>query len=80
MENRATLDSGGGEDVSVYDDVGVGVEEMTPDEGRELLDAAARKHLNMSGAEFVAAWDAGRFAEQDSLSVQRVAMLLPFGR
>jgi len=66
--------------MSVFDDIGVGVEELTPDEGRALLDAEARKNLNMSRAEFIRAWDAGHFADQDTLAVHRVAMLLPFGR
>lgn len=55
-------------------------QEITLEEGREMLDRAARKYLNMSGDEFVAAWDEGRIPEPDSLAVQQVATLLPFGR
>jgi hypothetical protein len=66
--------------VSVHDDVGTSVEEISPEEGRRLLVAAARGQLGMSGQEFVEAWEAGLFADPDTLPVQRVAMLLPFGR
>lgn len=66
--------------MSLHDDVGTSAEELSPEEGRRLLDAAARQHLGMSAEEFIEAWDGGFFAEQDTLPVQRVAMLLPFGR
>ncbi len=66
--------------MSLHDDVGTSVEEVTPEEGRELLDVAARQHLGMSREEFIEAWDTGLFTDPDTLSVQRVAMLLPFGR
>ncbi len=56
------------------------VEEISLDDGRRLLDDAARQYLNMSAVEFIAAWDEGRFADPDSLRVQQVAALLPFGR
>ncbi len=56
------------------------VEEISLEEGRAMLDEAARRHLNMSAAEFIEAWDEGRFADPDSLGVQQVAALLPFGR
>lgn len=56
------------------------VEEISLDDGRRLLDDAARQYLNMSATEFIAAWDEGRFADPDSLRVQQVAALLPFGR
>lgn len=62
------------------DDPVCDVEEISLEEGRELLDRAARRDLNMSGDEFVHAWDNGLITEPDSLRVQQVAALLPFGR
>jgi hypothetical protein len=56
------------------------VEEISLEDGRRMLDEAARQYLNMSGDEFIAAWDEERFTEPDSLRVQQVAALLPFGR
>jgi hypothetical protein len=56
------------------------VEELSLDEGRGMLDDAARRYLNMSAEEFIQAWDEERFADPDSLRVQQVAALLPFGR
>lgn len=50
------------------------------EDGRKLLDASARLNLNMSGAEFLAAWDDGRILDSDSLPVQQVASLIPFAR
>ena len=57
-----------------------GAEEVTAEEGRALLDAAARRELGMTGDEFLQAWDAGRFADSDTLALQEVAALVPFGR
>jgi hypothetical protein len=55
-------------------------EEVGIDEGRVLLDEAARRNLNMTGDEFIAAWDDRRILNPDSLRVQQVAALLPFAR
>jgi hypothetical protein len=55
-------------------------EEIGIEEGRVLLDEAARRILNMTGDEFIAAWDDGRIPNPDSLRVQQVAALLPFAR
>lgn len=53
------------------------------EEGWELLDAEARRYLNMSGEELVRRWDAGEIAFNDpvthSAAVQ-VWMLLAFVR
>lgn len=53
---------------------------MPRDEGRQLLDEAARRKLGMTAEDFLVAWDAGRFAENDSMAVHEVAALVPFGR
>jgi hypothetical protein len=59
----------------------IDVHELTPDEGRELLDGMARHYLGMSGGEFVRAWDAREFEDDpDRPGLMRVAMLLPLGR
>ena len=48
-------------------------------EGMRLLDKAARQHLGISGAEFLARWDAGEFS--DALeTVLDVAVLMPLVR
>lgn len=61
------------------------VEELTCEEGWELLDRQAQRYLRMSGAEFLEAWDAGEFDDPDDRTkngpeVMRVAMLLPLVR
>ena len=53
---------------------------ISVEEGRALLDEAARHWLGISREEFIAAWDAGRYRGDERLAVQQVAMLLPFGR
>jgi hypothetical protein len=53
---------------------------ITREEGRALLDRAARKWLNMSREQFLEAWDAGQFVDDDRLGVQQVAMLINVGR
>jgi hypothetical protein len=50
------------------------------DEGRRMLDESARLNLNMSGDEFLAAWDERRIPNPDSLRVQQVASLIHFVR
>jgi hypothetical protein len=55
--------------------------ELTPEEGRELFDRQARRYLQMSGAAFLEAWDAGKFDDPDSSpDVMHVAMLIPLVR
>lgn len=54
--------------------------EATREEGRAMLDRAAREALNISGDEFLTKWDEGDYEETDDPSVTRVAMLIPFAR
>lgn len=58
----------------------VEVVEATPEEGRALLDRAAREVLRISGDEFMAKWDAGEYEGSDDPAITRVAMLIPFAR
>ena len=62
-------------------DVETTAEELSLEEGRRLLDEAARRYLNMTGDEFVESWDAGLFGDRtDTLPVMQVAGLLPLAR
>ena len=57
--------------------------ELTEEEARELFDELARRYLNMSGAEFLRAWDAGEFAadlEEERPEFMAVAFHLPLAR
>ena len=57
------------------------IELLSDDEGKALLDEAARRYLGMSGVDFLMAWDSGRFKDDpDRPEVMRVAMLIPLGR
>lgn len=58
----------------------VEVVEVTREEGRAMLDHAAREALNISGDEFLAKWDAGAYEDADDPAVTRVAMLIHFAR
>jgi len=58
----------------------VRIHEATPEEGREIVDRAARRELGMSGKEFLRRWDAGEIEDPDRPEILRVAMLLPFVR
>jgi len=58
----------------------VQVVEVDREEGREILDRAAREALNLSADEFLAKWDAGDYEDADDPAVTRVAMLIPFAR
>ena len=54
------------------------VDEIDETEGRALVDAHARKYLNMSGEEFMARYAAGDIEDPDRSEVARVAILIPF--
>ena len=57
------------------------VQRLNRTAGRRLFDRQARRHLGISGKEFIQKWDAGTFnGTADNPKVIRVAMLLPFGR
>jgi hypothetical protein len=58
----------------------VDVVEATREEGRAILDRAAREALNISGDEFLNRWDDGQYEDADDPVVTRVAMLIPFAR
>jgi len=53
------------------------IREVTPEQGRQLLDEKARQYLGFSGEEFRAEWEAGRLDPDANPNVMRVAMLLP---
>ncbi len=56
-------------------------QELSTQEGVELFDAAARRHLGMSGEEFLVARDRGHFAgEGESIEAMSVGMLIPLVR
>ena len=54
---------------------------LTPAEAWATFDEAARLYLQMSGQEFIEAWEAGRLDDDPHRPVVvRVAMLRPVGR
>lgn len=62
-------------------ELGEGIHEVSDAEGLAILDNAARHYLNMSGEEFLRAWNEGRFAQNGGcgdLRVEYVSMLIPF--
>lgn len=59
------------------------IQQLTREEGMALLDEQARRYLNMSGAEFLRAWDAGEIDPDDPEihgAVIHLEFLLPFAR
>jgi hypothetical protein len=52
------------------------VQVIEPEEGFQLLDAAARRYLHISGEEFLRRWDNGDYANEDTTELQRVAVLI----
>jgi len=61
-------------------DIEPGIHFVSDEEGRAILDNAARHYLNMSGEEFLRAWKEGRFTENGDTDpkVAWVSMLVPF--
>ena len=52
--------------------------DLTEEEAYALFDREARRYLGMSGQEFIAAWESGKFDKNpDQSDVMYVAMLLP---
>ncbi len=49
-------------------------------EGREILDRAAHRLLDMSGDDFTARWNAGDIEGMDHTAAMKVAMLIPLAR
>ncbi len=56
------------------------VVEATREQGRAMLDRAAREELGLSADQFLAKWDTGGYDDADDPAVTRVAMLIPFAR
>ncbi len=58
-----------------------GVHFMTLEEGRQMFDEIARKTVNMSGEEFIHAWESGKFDDQsENTAVSRLVALIPITR
>jgi hypothetical protein len=60
------------------------VQWVTPEEGREIFDAEARRVMGMSGEEFIRRWDAGEYREiadtPGNLHIIGLAFLIPLAR
>ena len=63
-----------------WEDTGVDLEYVTPEEGAEILDRQARKYLGMSGEEFVRMYEAGEFEDPCRSEVARVSILIPLSK
>lgn len=57
---------------------------VTPEQGRRMFDAAARKQMGISGEEFIRRWDAGEYkeiADKDGhRHIMDLALMISFGR
>lgn len=56
------------------------VSELSPQEGKTLLDNASRELLNLPGTEFLEKWAAGAFEGDPRPEVWTVAALIPFAQ
>jgi hypothetical protein len=56
------------------------VTEATREEGRAMLDRAAREVLGISGDQFLARWDDGDYRDDDDPAVTEITLLIPFAR
>lgn len=54
------------------------IDEVTPSEGRTMLDAATRFYLGISAEEFIRKYDAGEYRGVDISEVQHLAILRHF--
>lgn len=58
-------------------DPATSIHELSRDEARDTFDAAARHYIGVSGADFLAAWKAGKYENTDRSDVLAVVILLP---
>lgn len=59
----------------------VTMREIGIDEGREMFDRIARRTMNMSGEEFIEAWESGKFDGQpETPDLVQLVMLIPITR
>ena len=56
------------------------ITELDEQDGLALLDRQTRKYLGISAEDFVARWENGDLRESDDANVQRLSVLIPFGR
>lgn len=57
------------------------IHEMSVEEGEAMFDSLARSSMNMSGEEFIRAWESGEFDNQpETPEVIRLVLLIPFTR
>ena len=61
----------------VRDTPDIEVEELSPQEIDDIVDAMARRYLGISGEEFRCRWEAREITEDDHPGVTRIVMLLP---
>lgn len=55
-----------------------GMKVLTKDEAWEMFDREARRYFDMSGEDFISAWESGGFDnDPDGPNVMWVAMLIP---
>jgi hypothetical protein len=59
---------------------GVTFQKISTDESWRVFDAAAKRLLNMSGAELARRWDNGELADATTPELMQVLMLRPSGR
>lgn len=69
-----------GHEMEATKDRGVEVWGACDDQAQDLFHEAALYYLNMTGAEFIEAWDSGKVEDPERPEVVRVVMLLPFVR
>lgn len=50
------------------------------EQATELMDKMAHRALNLSAAEFLAAWDAGTYRSEDTAEIAELIALIPFVR
>ncbi len=61
------------------DNVNGHIRQSSRAEGRKLLDRQTQRHLGISADEFIAAWRAGKYRDEDeNPEVVQLAMMIPF--
>jgi hypothetical protein len=55
------------------------IHELTPEQGRQLLDDKARRYLGISGNEFRSRWEAGEIDADDEPDMMRARCSWPLG-
>lgn len=53
------------------------IRQVSPEDGRKVFNRLARRHFQMTGNEFLRAWQEGRFEDSEQPEIAQMVVLMP---